>query len=218
VTYGFVLVGMSNIAHAHAEAIAAVGDRARLVGAVDIDAERLAAFGAKYGVPFLHTDYADALAVDADAVIPCTPPMQHREQAVAAIERSLTVFCEKPPALSLADLDAFIAAAKTSKGRFAAVFQQRYGGGAQLRVLLAEGVLGRPTVAVCHTLWFLDAVDDGTTPPVSSLAARNTLELTAAIYASVFERRLVFRGEVDPTSPYYRRSMAGEGAPWAAKR
>jgi predicted dehydrogenase len=70
----------------------------------------------------------------------------------------MTVYCEKPPTLSLADLDEIIAAEQLpGAGRFATVFQQRYGGGAtQLRDLLAAGTLGRPTVAVCHTLWFRD--------------------------------------------------------------
>jgi predicted dehydrogenase len=79
----------------------------------------------------------------------------HRAQAIAALDRGLTVFCEKPPALSLADLDEIIAAEQRSAGAFATVFQQRYGGGAeQLRALVADGTLGRPATAVCHTLWF----------------------------------------------------------------
>jgi predicted dehydrogenase len=62
----------------------------------------------------------------------------------------------------------------------------------------------------------LDALRDGTPPPVTTADARDTLELLAAIYASAFERRPVARGEIDASSPFYG-SMAGSGAPWGAR-
>jgi predicted dehydrogenase len=159
-TYRIILVGTGGIAHTHADAIAALGDRARIVAAVDVDKVRLAAFGVTYGIPRLHTSYEQALRDNprADLVILCTPPALHKEQALAAMSRGMTVYCEKPPTLSLADLDEIIATEQVpGAGRFATVFQQRYGGGAaQVRALLADGTLGRPTVAVCHTLWFRD--------------------------------------------------------------
>jgi predicted dehydrogenase len=156
-TYDLVLVGTGGIAQAHAEAVAAVGDRARIVAAVDVATDRLGAFGAKYDIGRLYRDYAEALEgePDADLVVLCTPPMLHTSQALAALARGQVVYCEKPPAVSLADLDEIIAAERASGGCFATVFQQRYGGGAaQLRELVRTGALGRPTVAVCHTLWY----------------------------------------------------------------
>jgi predicted dehydrogenase len=156
-TYKLVLVGTGGIAHAHAEAVAALGDRARIVAAVDVVADRLAAFGAKHDIGRLYGDYSEALdgVPDADMVVLCTPPMLHKWQALAALARGLVVYCEKPPAVSLADLDEIIVAERGAEGSFATVFQQRYGGGAgQLRELIQAGALGRPTVAVCHTLWY----------------------------------------------------------------
>jgi len=151
-----ILVGAGNIAHTHAEAVAAQGDRARVVAVVDVDADRLAAFGAKHDVAGLYTRYEEALdREEADGVVLCTPPSLHRGQALAAIRQGRHVLCEKPPTLSLAALDDIIAAERGGPARFATVFQQRFGGGAaQLRELLAAGALGRPTFAVCHTLWF----------------------------------------------------------------
>jgi predicted dehydrogenase len=356
-TYRLMLVGAGNIANTHADAVNALDDRATVVAAVDVDADRLAAFGTKHDIGALFTSYEAALEdVDADIVVLCTPPGLHKEQALAAIARGMTVYCEKPPTLTLADLDEIIAAEQApGAGRFATIFQQRYGGGAaQLRALLADGTLGRPTVAVCHTLWFrapeyfaapwrgrwesegggptmghgihqmdlmlsvlgpwqevtavaarraritntedisaalvtfdngavasvvnsllspretsylrfdcergtvelehydgygdadfivtgvpgnevelsrrwaggrtgvrsghvtqlravLDALDAGEPPPVASTAARATLELCAAIYASAFTGQRVRRGELDPA---FLASMAGGGAPW----
>jgi predicted dehydrogenase len=65
------------------------------------------------------------------------------------------VLCEKPPALSLAEMDAIAAAEAAAGGSFATVFQHRFGSAARrLRELLAAGRLGSPMVAVCDTLWY----------------------------------------------------------------
>ncbi|MCW2505852.1 MAG: gfo/Idh/MocA family oxidoreductase [Actinomycetia bacterium] len=154
----FVLAGAGNIGGVHAEALIAAG--AAPAAVVEVDRARLDAFGEKYGIAARYTSLEAALDGEpgATAVVLATPPVVHREQAVAALERGLTVYCEKPPALSLADFDAITAAEDASAGSFATVFQQRYGSSAQqLRDLAAGGSLGRPVTAVCNTLWFRPA-------------------------------------------------------------
>jgi predicted dehydrogenase len=78
--------------------------------------------------------------------------------SIAAMEAGAWVFCEKPLCASLAEFDR-IAEAEQRTGRYTAcVFQQRFGSStAHLRRLADAGLLGRPLVAVCHTLWFRDA-------------------------------------------------------------
>ena len=64
---------------------------------------------------------------------------------------------EKPPALSLAELDRLHAVELETGIGAIGLFQQRFGAGAEaLRSALAEGLLGRPLVAVCETLWYRD--------------------------------------------------------------
>jgi predicted dehydrogenase len=62
---------------------------------------------------------------------------------------------EKPPTLSLRDLDV-LASAQGAAGPWAAtVFQHRFGSAAhRLGSMLADGVLGRPLVALCQTTWY----------------------------------------------------------------
>jgi predicted dehydrogenase len=74
------------------------------------------------------------------------------------MEAGAWVLCEKPLCASLAEFDR-IAEAERRTGRYTAcVFQQRFASStAHLRRLVAEGLLGRPLVAVCHTLWYRDA-------------------------------------------------------------
>lgn len=353
------IVGTGGISRAHADAVCSLDDRARLVAAVDVDAERLAGFGERFGVPRLYTDLDTMLEREnPDVVSLCTPPGLHKDQALACLERGLVVLSEKPPALSLAELDAIAAAETAHGGHFCVVSQHRFGSAAEsLRRLVGDQRFGQPMTAVCNTLWYrpddyfsvpwrgnwelegggptmghgihqmdvllsilgewsdlvavtarrarptetedlscalvtfangtvatvvnsllspretsylrfdfdhatvelehlygygddnwtvtaakgheeavaaawaegpkgqksghqaqfariFDALDAGTTPPVSTSDARATLELIAGIYASGFTRRPIARSEIGPGSPFYER-MDGSGAPWA---
>jgi len=148
------IVGTGVIAGFHAQALAEQGGRARIVAATDIDAAALAAYGAQWSVPAVYPSLDALLAHEKpDLATLCTPPGLHREQAVACLSRGVSVLCEKPPVRSLAELDEIAAAA--GGAFFATVFQHRFGSGAaNLRGLVGDPRLGRPTTAVCHTLWF----------------------------------------------------------------
>jgi predicted dehydrogenase len=153
-TFEIAIVGTGGIAKIHAGDLAALDGRAALTAATDADSERLAAFAERWSIPRRYPDL-DALldAERPDLVDLCTPPGLHAEQAIACLRRGVSVLCEKPPALSLAELDTIAAA--EGPAWFATVFQHRFGSGAQrLRRLVAHGALGRPLVAVCHTLWY----------------------------------------------------------------
>jgi predicted dehydrogenase len=158
-TYRALLVGTGSVAESHVRAIEATSGRVQLVGAVEVDAAR--------GSGPL------ANATKSPRSTPTTPPRCRspprsrpdrgaarapRRYDIAALEAGAWVLCEKPYCASLAELDR-IDDAERRTGRFAAcVFQQRFASStAHVRRLAAEGLLGRPLVAVCNTLWFRDA-------------------------------------------------------------
>lgn len=154
-----VVVGTGGIAHAHASAVAAQGGRARLVHAVDVDADRAAQFAERFGVHASGTDLDVALAGGADGppdlAHVCTPPGTHVPLARQCLEAGVPVLLEKPPALSLAEFDDLLAVSDRTGVDVAVVFQHRFGDvGLRLRGLLADGALGRPLVATCDTLWY----------------------------------------------------------------
>jgi predicted dehydrogenase len=155
-TFDIAIVGTGGIAGFHAQALTGLADRVRVVAAVDVDEQRLAEFGARHAVPRLHRDLDELLAADApDLVDLCTPPGLHTEQAIACLDRGVSVICEKPPALSLAELDRIAAHTGPIGPHFATVFQHRFGsGGVALANLRREGGLGAPTTAICDTLWY----------------------------------------------------------------
>ncbi|TDC39582.1 Gfo/Idh/MocA family oxidoreductase [Micromonospora sp. KC213] len=156
--YRTAIVGTGGIAHAHAQALRAYDERAELVAVVDVDPDRAREFAARWAVPKVYTDLAELLA-DArlDVIHVCTPPVSHAPLALQCLRAGVTVLVEKPPALSLAELDTLAAACRASGAHFATVFQHRFGSGAvRLREMAAAGRLGRCLLAICHTLWFRD--------------------------------------------------------------
>ncbi|MEQ0558209.1 Gfo/Idh/MocA family oxidoreductase [Amycolatopsis sp. NEAU-NG30] len=152
------IVGTGAIATAHAAAMRAAGRRARLVSVVDLEPGRARAFAAEHDVPSVYPSLAELLAhEDVDLVHLCTPPRQHTPLAIECLDAGVSVLVEKPPALSLAEMDALVAAERRSSAHVATVFQHRFGAAAvRLRALTEAGRLGRPLLATCATLWYRD--------------------------------------------------------------
>ncbi|MDX3661723.1 Gfo/Idh/MocA family oxidoreductase [Streptomyces sp. ID05-26A] len=150
------IVGTGAIATSHAEALRSAGDRVELVAVVDVDIERAQAFAATWGVRRAYDSLAAVLDEERlDVVHVCTPPRLHVPQALECLMADVHVLMEKPPALSLSEMDLLIAAERDSAGRVATVFQHRFGPAAvRLRRMIADGVLGRSLVAKCDTLWY----------------------------------------------------------------
>jgi predicted dehydrogenase len=152
------IVGTGGIAGAHARALAAYPDEVELVAATDVDPARLEKFGGEWSVPGRYPSLAEMLAHERlDLVHLCTPPGVHAGDAITVLEAGATVVCEKPPCISLAEFDRIAEVEARSPGHFVGIFQHRFGTAAQAaRKLVVEERLGRPLVAVCHTLWYRD--------------------------------------------------------------
>lgn len=152
------IVGTGGIAHAHAEAIEALADRMTLVAVADIDAERAASFARRHGGAAVFTDARALLdGGEVDIVHICTPPQTHAELAILAMRAGVIALVEKPTALSLAEMDEIAGVEAETGVPTLTVFQHRFGPAArQLRHLVGTGVLGRPLVSTCETLWHRD--------------------------------------------------------------
>ncbi len=153
------IVGTGNIAHAHLDALRAMGTRVEVVAAVDVDPARVEAFRAAHDLSRAYTDTGAMLAAEVpDLVQICTPPAAHADLSVACLRAGAAVLCEKPLCGSLAELDRIAAAAAETGRSCSTVAQWRFGAGGQhLKGLIASGALGRPLVGLCQTTWFRDA-------------------------------------------------------------
>ncbi|MEV4777148.1 Gfo/Idh/MocA family protein [Microbacterium sp. LWH12-1.2] len=150
------IIGTGTIAQAHAEAFADVGDRVELIAVADVDAGRAALFAADHGVGTAYSDATDLFTSERlDIVSVCTPPQTHTTLAIAAVEAGVIPLVEKPTALSLREMDKLEDARRSTGLPILTVFQHRFGPAAlRLRDLARGGVLGRPLVASCETLWY----------------------------------------------------------------
>ncbi len=112
------ILGPGRIAPRLVRAIAAC-PRATLAAVASRDPDRAAAFAAAHAVPRSFGSYAALLAApDVDVVYIALPNHLHAEWTIRALEAGKHVLCEKPLALTVADVDA-IAAAADRTGRIA---------------------------------------------------------------------------------------------------
>lgn len=150
------IIGTGAIAHAHAQALNDLAPRIELVAVADVDPARAREFADRFGASRTYPGAAELFAGESlDLVHVCTPPQTHVPLAVQALRAGVPALVEKPTALSLAEMDELVAVSKETGVPALTVFQHRFGGAAQRLIrLLQEGVLGRPLVATCETLWY----------------------------------------------------------------
>jgi UDP-N-acetyl-2-amino-2-deoxyglucuronate dehydrogenase len=151
---GFAIVGTGMIAGYHAQAIAQTPG-ARLVGVVSRSPERGAAFAAQHSIPVVTATVEEMVArADVHVVNVTTPSGAHLDPTLAAIRVGRHVVVEKPLETTPARCDQIIAAADAAGVKVAAIFQGRFGAGAQkVKAAIAAGRLGRLVLASAYVKW-----------------------------------------------------------------
>jgi predicted dehydrogenase len=142
---GVLLVGAGFIADAHSAAIAASA-RAELVGIVDTDAGRAAAFARSQGGIRQVGDLTAALAwPEVDAVIVCTPNDTHARIGALVAEAGKHLLIEKPLATTVADAR-LLAEKFAEAGRVlvAAHTHRHYDYGRAVKQTIESGAIGQP--------------------------------------------------------------------------
>jgi predicted dehydrogenase len=91
----------------------------------------------------LSSSFADLLTQDLDAVVIATPSALHAEQAIAALERGLAVFCQKPLGRTAAETRAVVDAARAADRLLAVDLSYRFTEAVRrIRPLVQQGALG----------------------------------------------------------------------------
>jgi predicted dehydrogenase len=110
------------------------------------------------------------LAQDLDGIVIATPSALHAEQSIAALERGVAVFCQKPLGRTGQEADAVVSAANKADRLLGVDFSYRYTAGMQaIRPLLDQGALGQLFAVdlVFHNAygpdkpWFYDPAQSG---------------------------------------------------------
>ena len=143
----------------HLRGYAALPERFEVAVICDRDAERARALAAAAPGAAVASSVEAVLSDPAvDVVDVCLPPHLHARTVLDALAAGKHAVCEKPLALSLADVDRMAEAARLAGRRVAPVFQYRFGiGAARLRALLDAGIAGRALAASLETHWNRDA-------------------------------------------------------------
>jgi len=115
VTLGVGLIGCGFIGRFHSAAIRHVTTRglvdARYVAVCHVDAARARSFAEAAGVERALADPNQLIdSPDIDIVYVCVPTAMHKSLVLRAVERGKHVFCEKPLATNLADVEEMVEA------------------------------------------------------------------------------------------------------------
>ncbi|HET7795473.1 MAG TPA: Gfo/Idh/MocA family oxidoreductase [Rhizobacter sp.] len=151
--WGFI--GASNIAERVIGSLRKIPGQ-ELVGVVSRNGERAKAFAAEQGLAMAHTELDGFLREGRfDAVYVSSTNEQHCAQTLAALTAGCHVMCEKPLAMSLADANRMVDAAKAA-GRVLGTNHHLRASDCHrhMRQLMADGTLGRVHgVQVSHAVY-----------------------------------------------------------------
>ncbi len=142
------------VADFHAQAIAQVSG-AKLVGVASRNAEKTRAFAVKHGVALACGSVDELVArPEIDVVCVTTPASVHRETALAAIRAGKHLVIEKPLEITVERTDEILRAADAAGVKIAAIFQGRFGEGAQtVKAAVEAGRFGRMVMASVAVKW-----------------------------------------------------------------
>ena len=151
---GFGLLGAGLIASFHARALQASG-KAYLAAIADIDKDRLARLTAQFSCRGYST-LEEMLDDPQIAVVNIlTPNHLHRDVTVKAARAGKHILVEKPPAMSLRDVDDMAEAGRAAAVTIGVMLQCRTRPAIQkVRTALAEGRFGKLYHADAYMKWF----------------------------------------------------------------
>jgi len=151
----FVVLGAGSIGRRHLTNAVALGHTIAAVH--DPDATKLADAGQLAGRHAVLTPSEDeALRVEADVVLVCSPTAAHVAQARAAVGRGRHVLIEKPVSHTLDGVDALVAAAAAARRIVLVGCNLHFLPSLQLvKRLLGEGRIGTPLSARAHCGYYL---------------------------------------------------------------
>ena len=142
------VIGVGRLGKVYVRDLASRIPETTVAAVADLDPALAASVAEEFGVPNVHGSAEDLIGdPGVDAVVIVTPTHAHRDNAIAAAKSKKPTFCEKPPALSLAECKAMSDAVDASGSFFQMGFMRRFDPGyAAAKQKIDEGAIGRPVV------------------------------------------------------------------------
>lgn len=142
------VIGLGRLGSVYVRDLAGRIPETTVVAVADTNRALADQIAAQFDVPKAYSSPQELIADgNVDAVVVVTPTDTHREIVVAAAQSKKPTFCEKPPAISLAECAAMADAVNKSGSFFQMGFMRRFDPGyAAAKEKIAQGAIGRPMV------------------------------------------------------------------------
>jgi myo-inositol 2-dehydrogenase/D-chiro-inositol 1-dehydrogenase len=126
--------------------------RTELIATCDIDKARAEATARTYGATRAYQNYEELLqSEELDALMIAVGPKQHYEITLAALEKGLHVFVEKPPAATAAQAEEIAQVATDKKLHVMVGFMKRFAtANLMMQRLISSPEFGKPLSLVCQ--------------------------------------------------------------------
>ena len=140
------LIGAGRIGQLHAEHLRCRLPRANLLAVADPNEKAARSCAERLGIPDCGTDPAALIRrPDLEAVVICSSTDTHPQLIAEAAAAGKHIFCEKPVAANLADIDRALAAVDRAGVLFQVGFNRRFDPNFQrARQAVASGEIGTP--------------------------------------------------------------------------
>jgi inositol 2-dehydrogenase len=142
------VVGVGRLGRVYVRDLAGRIPETTVVAVADTNRALADQIAAEFDVPKAYGSAQDLIDDrDVDAVVIVTPTHTHRDIVIAAADSKKPTFCEKPPAINLAECTAMADAINKSGTFFQMGFMRRFDPGyAAAKEKITQGAIGRPVV------------------------------------------------------------------------
>ncbi len=180
------IIGAGRIGKVHAETLAFRLPEARTLSIADVGREAAQAVAARCGIPTVAGSSDEILANPAiEAVLICSSTNTHADLIVQAAQAGKHIFCEKPIAHSLKDIDRALAAVARAGVKLQIGFNRRFDANfARVRHAVVTGEIGSPRLL--HII-----SRDPAPPPISYVRVSGGMFLDMTIHDFDMARFLI---------------------------
>src|ERR1035437_191650 len=142
------IIGAGRIGKVHAETLAFRLPEANIVAIADVNHEAAQALAARCNIPRVTVSSEEIIAdKQIEAVLICSSTNTHADLIVQAAKSGKHIFCEKPIAFSLEQIDNSLAAVKAAGVQLQISFNRRFDANfARVRQAVAPGEIGVPNL------------------------------------------------------------------------
>jgi myo-inositol 2-dehydrogenase/D-chiro-inositol 1-dehydrogenase len=142
------IIGAGRIGRVHAETLAFRLPQAQIMAIADVNHEAAVSLAAHCGIPKVAGSCTEILSDPAiEAVLICSSTDTHADLIVAAAKAGKHIFCEKPIAHSLEQIDRALDAVKSAGVQLQIGFNRRFDANfARVRHAVTSGEIGKPSL------------------------------------------------------------------------